>query len=45
LGSSGTAELTSIACGTGDKYTFDVWTTGGAAGQPAREQLAYVSAK
>jgi len=45
LGSSGTAELTSIACGTGDKYTFDVWTTGGAAGQSAHRQLTYISAK
>jgi hypothetical protein len=40
---SGTADLTSIACGTGTKYTFDVWTVGGAAGQQAHQQISYTA--
>jgi hypothetical protein len=30
---------------TGDKYTFEAWTTGGAGGQKAHQQLTYISAK
>ncbi len=42
---SGTEQLTSIACGTGQTYTFDIWTLGGAAGQQAHRTLSYMSAK
>jgi hypothetical protein len=38
-GASGTQELTNIGCTGSQKYTFDIWTTGGT-GQRAHRQLS-----
>ncbi len=43
--SSGNTHVTSGSCTSGETYTFDVWTLGGAGGKQAHQQLTYKAPK